>query len=307
MKLAQFLRTRFVTVLLTFVFLGFVVPGLEHVPAPFMIFCLASLIFVSSFQISLGEVRRIAPLHPILFYLLRFPVLAIVLWAIAQGVYPAVATAVLLLSLAPAGVASPGVSSIYKGNVSLSITIVVLSAFLAPFLIPLVLQLLVARHIELQIGSIFQTLLVSVFVPLVVHFPFRRRTVGRWLRGNDALFVVPLIGLLVALVISKQKEFILEHALEAAVFVVVTLVLYLIYYAFGWFLFSRSPGPNRVSYALGSGVNNTAIVIVLAYLYFSAEVTTFLVSAELAWVGSMVIFKRFLEKRAGTNIQPHHQ
>ena len=39
-----------------------------------------------------------------------------------------------------------------------------------------------------------------------------------------------------------------------------------------------------------------AIVIVLAYLYFSAEVSTFLVTSELAWVSSMVLFKYLLHR-----------
>ena len=228
LKIARTLQERFVTVLLTFVFLGFVVPGIEHVPAAFMIFCLAALIFVSSFQITLSEVRRIAPGQAALFYVLRFPLLAIILWVITSRVYPSMATAVLLLSLAPAGVASPGVSGIYKGNVSLSILIVVISAFLAPFLIPLVLQLFVARQIDLEVWPIFRTLLVSVFIPLVAHVPFRRRPVARWLRAHDALIVIPSIGILVMLVISKQKSFILDHVVEAAVFVAVTFVLYLV-------------------------------------------------------------------------------
>jgi predicted Na+-dependent transporter len=297
MKTARFLRERFVIVLFTAVALGFTVPGLDRAPSSFLIFCLAVLIFVSAFQISLTEIRRIEPRHPVIFYLLRYPALAVALWAITSTLHPPLATAVLLLSLAPAGVASPGVASIYRGNISLSILIVVMSAFLAPFLIPLVLQLFVARNVELQIGSIFQTLLVSVFLPLIAHIPLRRRPIAHWLRENDSLLVVPAIGILVMMVIAMQKAFILENALTATVFVAVSVILYLLYYLFGWLIFPHAPLRNRVSYALGSGVNNTAIVIVLATLYFSAEVTTFLVSAELAWVMSIVIFKRFLKNR----------
>ncbi len=304
MNISQFLRTRFTTILLAFVVLGFIVPGVEHIPAQVMILFLAILIFVSAFQISLGEVKAISPWHPAVFYLLRYPVLAVLLWLIVQGVYPALATAVLLLSLAPAGVASPGVTSIYNGNVSLSILIVVISAFLAPFLIPVVLQLLVARHIDLDILSIFRTLLISVFVPLIAHLPLRRRPAAQWLRKNDSLFVVPAIGILVMLVISKQKSFIIAHAVEAAAFFAVAIVIFLLYYTFGWLLFPGTTRRDRVSYALGSGVNNTAIVIVLAYLYFSPEVSTFLITSELAWVGSMVIFKRFLDSRISRQTEP---
>lgn len=297
-KPARFLQERFVAVLLLSVLLGFLVPGLEYIPSSVLVFALALLIFVSSFRISRAEVKEIAPLQAGIFYVLRFPVLGILLWLITSEVYPGMATAVLLLTLAPAGVASPGVSNIYRGNISLSILMVVVSAFLAPFLIPLVLQLFVARHIDLEIWPLFRTLLISVFFPLVAHVPFRRTRAARMLRAHDSFIVVPTIGILVMLVISHQKAFILENRLEAMLFVAVTMVLYALYYAFGWFLFPRTAERNRISFTLGSGVNNTAIVIVLAYLYFAPEVSTFLVSAELAWVAGMVLFKRFIANRA---------
>lgn len=303
MSAAQFLRVRFVSVLLAFVALGFLVPGVELVPAPVMMLFLATMIFVSSFQISLEEVRRISPWNSVIFYVLRYPVLAGLLWALTNQLYPSLAMAVMLLTLAPAGVASPGVSSMYCGNVSLSVMIVVISAFLAPFLIPVVLQVFVARQVDLDVWSVFRTLMVSVFFPMVIHVPLRRHRIAGWLRTNDSLFVVPSVGILVMIVVSKQKTFILEHAGESAGFIAISVGLFLLYYLFGWFLFVRASERDRVSYALGSGVNNTGIVIVLAYLYFPPLVSTFIITAEFAWVAGMVVFRRYLASvRDSTNV-----
>ena len=296
-SLTNLFRNHFAPILVAFVVLGFAVPGVELLPAETMIFFLAMLIFVSSFQITHAEVRQIKLAPPLLFYVVRYPLLAVLLWALTGSVYPSLATAVLLLTLAPAGVASPGVTSIYDGNVSMSILFVVLSSFLAPFLITAVLQVLVARQIHLDILSIFKTLLVSVLIPLLLHMPLRRTRLAGVLRAHDSLFVVPAIGILVMLVVSKQKAFIMAHAVEAVVYVIVAILLFLLYYALGWVLFFRAPGKNRIAFALSSGVNNTAIVIVVAFLYFSAEVSTFLVTTELAWVASMLMFRRFLAMR----------
>ena len=302
-RLSDALRTHFVIVLLAAVLLGFIAPGLDMVPPPIMVFFLGVLMFVSAFRITVGEIKSITPWQPVLFYVVRYPLLSAGLWAAAGLVYPPLATGILLLTLAPAGVASPGVAGIYRGNVSLSIVIVVVSSVLAPFLIPLVLQLFVARHVEVNILAIFQTLLVSVFVPVILHLPLRRTPLTRFLHANDSLIVVPTIATLVMLVIAGQKEFILAHAAEALVFFVAAILLFLGYYAFGWLLFPRSPWRDRVSFALASGVNNTAIVIVLAYLYFSAEVSIFLVTSELAWVGSMVLFKYLLHRFERSNFR----
>ncbi|MFW5643115.1 MAG: bile acid:sodium symporter family protein [Alkalispirochaeta sp.] len=295
-RLASALQRHFVIALLTGVVLGFVVPGLEHVPPPVMVVFLGVLIFVSAFRITLGEMRRIDPVRTALFYLVRFPVLSALLWTITGLVSPALATGVLLLTLAPSGVASPGVAGIYRGNVSLTIVIVVVSSFLAPFMIPLVLELFVARQVEIQTFAIFQTLVVSVIVPIVAHIPLRRFPVADDIRANDSLVVVPAIATLVMLVIAGQKEFIIAHAGEALGFFVTAIILFFGYYAFGWWIYPRSVHRDRIAYALSSGVNNTAIVIVLAYLYFSPEVVTFLVTSELAWVGSMVAFKHLVQR-----------
>lgn len=296
MRFGEVLQKRFVIFLFSAVALGFVVPGLESTPPPVIVFFLALLIFVSAFRITLGEVRSISPRQPVIFYLLRYPLLAVVLWGVAQLFFPAVATGVLLLTLAPAGVASPGVTGMYRGNVSLSIVIVVISSFLAPFLIPLQLQLFVARHVEVQTFAIFQTLLVCVFIPIVLHIPLRTYRIAEKIRANDSVVVVPTIATLVMLVIAGQKAFIRAHAVEALGFIAITIVLFFGYYAFGWWVFPANPRRERITFALGSGVNNTAIVIVLSYLYFSHEVSTFLVTSELAWVGSMATFKYVLHR-----------
>jgi len=297
--LADALQKHFVIALVTGVVLGFIVPGLDQVPPPVMVVFLGVLIFVSAFRITLGEIRQIDPVRTGLFYLLRFPLLSAILWASAGLVSPSLATGVLLLTLAPSGVAAPGVTGIYRGNVSLTIVIVVVSSFLAPFLIPLLLELFVARQVEIETSAIFRTLLVSVIVPIAAHIPLRRFPIADGIRRNDSLVVVPVIAILVMLVIAGQKGFILAHATEALGYVVVAIVLFLGYYAFGWWIYHRSRYRDRIAYALSSGVNNTAIVIVLSYLYFPPEVATFLVTSELAWVGSMVAFKRVVHRSGG--------
>ena len=104
--------------------------------------------------------------------------------------------------------------------------------------------------------------------------------------------------LLVMLLIGRQKPYIVSHSMNALVFVLINNLLYLVYYAFGWLYSVGTAWRDRVSYTLGSGVNNTAIVIVLAYLYFPPSVSVFLVTSEIAWVTGMVLFKAFIQRRA---------
>jgi len=277
---------------------GFFIPGGERVPPQVLLVVLGSMIFASSFRIDLTEIRRFNVPQIGIFWVARFLLLPGLLFFITAWLYRPLAPAILLFALMPAGVVSPGVSSMYKGNTSLSIFIVIVSSILAPFVVPPVLSLLLSQQVVVETRGIFQTLVVTVFIPLALHLPFRRsKRFSRWMNDHDALFVVPAICILVILVISKQADYILGHALQSVVYLLVAMVVFLVFFFFGWLAPAGSAMPNRISFAFGSGVNNTALGIVIGFLYFGPEVSVFLVATEPAWVTGIVVFKSFLEFR----------
>ena len=295
--IARFLQNNFIYALLISLLLGFLIPGLEKIPSQTLLFFLGGMIFVSSFQITISEIRKINPVQVGGFYLGRYILLPFLLWFIAMQINVSLAIGVLLLSLVPAGVASPGVSNIYKGNISLSILIVIASSLLAPFVIPVLLELAISQQVELDTAGIFKTLLFTVFLPLLLHYPFRKFAKFKlWIRQNDSLFIVPFIGILIILVISKQKGYIVENLMTVGGYVLATFIVFGVYYLFGWFASLKGIIMNKISYALASGVNNTALGIVLGFLYFPPEVSIFLVTSELAWVFGMIIFKGYLNR-----------
>jgi BASS family bile acid:Na+ symporter len=299
-RLTRFVRASFVPLLGVFVVLGFVVPRRALLPTEFMLPALAAMVFVSSFRIAATGLRGIAFARIGVFCAARYVVLPPVLWWISSRIDPVFGLAVLLLTLAPAGTASPGVAAMYGGNVALSITLLVVSSLAAPFLIPAMLQVTIARSIEIDLWGVFRSLLYTILIPIILHVPVRRaRRVARWIRENDSLFVVPLIGVLIVTVIGHQRDIVLRDPVGSMLFVVASFVLFALYFVVGWSINRGVAIGDRASYALASGVNNTAMGLVLAYLYFPAEVAVFFVAAELAWVLGMVVFKLFLDRTVG--------
>lgn len=298
MVITRFLRERFTPLLLLFLVLGFVVPERVLPPSSLMLPALALMIFVSAFRIAAERIREVSASRVLLYFVVRYAVLPGLLWIATSRVDPLLGVAVLLLSLAPTGAASPGVTSLYGGNVGLTIIILVITSMSAPFLIPLGIQLTVAREIDVDAMQVFTSLLLTIMVPLALHLPVRRaHSVAEWIRDNDSLFVVPTIGVLVMMVIARQRGAILADPAFVAVYFAVATVLFAMYFLLGWVLSIGSPIGDRTSYALASGVNNTAMGIVVAYLYFPPEVSVFFVAAELAWVLGMIVFKFFLDRR----------
>lgn len=292
------MRERFVPLLLLFVLLGFLVPPRYVLPPTLMLPALALMVFISAFRIQPTRFQSFSVSRLVLYYLIRYFGLPALLWSVLEPIDPILAIAALLFTLAPAGAASPGVASLYGGNVALSIVLLVITSLSAPFLIPLGIKLTVARSVGVDVMQVFRSLLITIAAPLALHLPLRRvPPVATWLRENDSLFVVPTIGILVVTVIARQKSVILATPEIGALYLATAVVLFALFFVVGWTLSRGIEIGDRASYALASGVNNTAMGIVVAYLYFPPEVSIFFVAAEPAWVFGMILFKLFLDRR----------
>lgn len=302
MLVTRLLRAGFTPLLLLFVILGFVVPGRLLPPSTIMLPALALMVFVSAFRIAAERFREISKTRTAVYFFSRYILLPLVLWIVLSRFDPLLAIAVLLLTLAPAGAASPGVTALYGGNVALTIVLLVITSISAPFLIPLGIRITVAKTIDVDVMQVFRSLFLTIMIPLAVHLPVRRaKPVAAWIRENDSLFVVPTIGLLVVMVITGQKAVILQDPALVALYLLVSALLFAVYFFTGWGISIGMALDSRTSYALASGVNNTAMGIVIAYLYFPPEVSIFFVAAELAWVFGMIFFKFFLDRRVPTS------
>jgi len=116
---------------------------------------------------------------------------------------------------------------------------------------------------------------------------------------HSSFVSVVLLGFIIAIVVSKQKEVFLNDVFELLVVALVLLSLFCLYYLFGWFYpMKRDQTEYIVCNSLSSGAINTALGINLSLLYFSKDTLFFLVISEFVWVISIPLFnlvrKRFL-------------
>lgn len=296
--LIQFIESHFNLVLILSVLLGLILPYVDQIPSYWVIIFLGFMMFLSCFRVDFSEIRKSNYGYSLLFIAFRFVALPVVLFYLCNLFIPEYAIAILLAALMPAGVASPGLTAIFHGRVSTAFFVVVVSTLLAPFIIPAVFQFLTFTNLHIDVVGLFQTLMLSIFLPIILFGILRKVStisdIG--FRYGKSLNII-FIGLILILVIAKQRIFLFEHYESLLFPLILSFILFFLFYLCGWFLFSSTDTKQKIAYSLSSGANNAALGIALALLYFPIEVSVFQVLTEFPWMLMFIPFgwwvKRF--------------
>ena len=116
---------------------------------------------------------------------LQFTVMPIVGWIVATsfGFEPEIAAGIILIGSCSGGVASNVMAYLSKGNVALSVTMTACSTILSPFLTPLAMKLLAGRMIEIDVLSMFLSIINLIILPiaagLATHFFLHSKLQGK--------------------------------------------------------------------------------------------------------------------------------
>ncbi|HRS82864.1 MAG TPA: hypothetical protein P5238_05225, partial [Smithellaceae bacterium] len=168
------------------------------------------------------------------------------------------------------GVVSPMISNMVKGNSSLVLLVVVITSALAPFTLPALVKILLAREAAISFWAMLRLLATVIFVPIVLVEIIRAlapRLITPILKISFpvSLLMFALINLGVfyryALFFQEKPSVILT-----ATFVV--FVLAAIYCAVGIFFFRKGPLHNHLAGAVMLGNINNVLVIVFSSQFF---------------------------------------
>lgn len=291
------IETNFGLILLVSCVAGLALPALAVVPDYSALISLAILTYASCFKLKDGGFSEINWRNVSVFYVARFVVLPIILLAIARQFFPSYAAAIFLLAILPTAVSSPAFANMFGGSVPPAFALVILSTTLAPFLITLQCSLVLAdASITPSPLPLFRTLTFCVFVPMLVYFMTRNFSrFGKVMYDNVKIISIVLVAFVIALVIAKQREFILNHTSEIIIPILLTIACYLIFLSCGW-LYTRGKGREiRISFATCSMFNNVALGVSVALLHFPQNVILFVAVSEMAWAVLPMLFRLFLE------------
>lgn len=115
------------------------------------------------------------PKDVIIGCLAQFIVMPLLAWLLAKGfsLSDELALGVVLVGCCPGGTASNVITYLAKGDLALSVGMTGVSTLLAPLLTPFLTWLLVGQHVNVDMVSMFLSILWVVILPIVAGLLFR--------------------------------------------------------------------------------------------------------------------------------------
>ena len=213
------------------------------------------------------------PKDVIIGCLAQFTIMPLLAWCLARlfALDEALALGVVLVGCCPGGTASNVITYIAKGDLALSVGMTGVSTLLAPFLTPLLTWALAGKSVNVDVASMFLSILWVVILPIVVGL------IVKWLWPKfteKATGYLPAISsiaiaLIVAIIISANAHKLLAGGMIIVLVVVLHNVCGLsLGYLIGRVLNLSDPKKRAISIEVG--MQNSGLASSLATLHFAA-------------------------------------
>ncbi|WLR42572.1 bile acid:sodium symporter family protein [Bacillus carboniphilus] len=264
----------------------------------------ALMTFTGSLRSNFSDLFKVMK-HPFslvitLFILhLLIPLLAFVVgnWVFPNNPY--YITGLILAFVIPTGITSLIWVTIYRGNIALTLSIILLDTLLSPIVVPAVLKWLVGSSVEMNVMGMMQGLLGMIVIPSLIGM-----CVNQWMKKeateklSTTLSPFSKLGVIAVVSINSSgvaiyfKEFNHELMIVAAVMFILTIIAYGVGGIAG--VLFKQDKPTTISMMYNSGMRNISAGAVLAITYFPAPVAVPIIIGMLfqqvlaSLVGSMI-------------------
>jgi bile acid:Na+ symporter, BASS family len=202
------------------------------------------------------------------------------LWAFSIGflLFPEdglTVTGLILGMVIPTGITSFVWVSIYKGNIELALSIILIDTILSPFIVPFSLSLFAGQKVEMDAGAIMTGLLLMIVIPSLVGMVLNHVTNGRikdsWGKNLQPLTKIG-IGFVVAINSAAVAPFLKKVDLKLAGIGMTVFFIAVGGYTFAWLLAKgmKMDRDTKVSLIFTGGMRNISAGAVIAVQYFPA-------------------------------------
>lgn len=295
----SFIQRYFGLLLLLSCLIGMIVPSVGDHTSLIVILSLAFIIFCSFFQINFTTPALTSDFNiSAKFWLVRYVCIPVIVFFAFKWISDFYALVLLLSFLLPAAVSSPAFTAIFGGKPDLSLKILVYSSFLAVLTIPFLMTLLLGTSIKIKTGEMMLTLVYTIVLPFLLHFPLRKinavkEAIGRY----NALFTLIGLSIIFILVTARNKPAIIGNPELVGLFAVEALALYTIMYLAGYYLFPSQHIQIRKTFSISSGANNIGLGVTITALFFPGEMNIFFIVSQLAWVVMLIPLRRLMGRK----------
>ncbi|MBI5414607.1 bile acid:sodium symporter [Candidatus Peregrinibacteria bacterium] len=259
------------------------------------------ILFLVFFRIDTSEVLRqvkkpILLIYLTILFLIVFPV---AVFLISEKFFPDFALALLLISAVPPGVSTPVLTDFVKGNIPLSLAILVIQHLVLPFTLPPLFFLLSGVHVEIPLMDMFQRLVILIFLPILaaeickkIFPPMFSKTIRTHGKSINIIFLFFLFYFVAA----PYSEYFFRDFSGIWKQLLLLFPLFLIFHCFGYFSYFWGNFSDKVTVSISKTYMNNGIAIVLAANFFPPEVVFFAVLSEFPWILMMFPFRWIVER-----------
>jgi predicted Na+-dependent transporter len=305
MKISGLIEKHFWLILMAGILLGLWSPVPFNAPQVLPKILLGMMLFLAFLKIDALEVLENMKNFRLMIYIAFIYMLVIPLvFYFSTRVFNAdFAVGILLLTAMPAGVSTPVLTDIAKGNISLSMSLVIVSQFVAPFTVPLLFWLVDINSLTINKLLILKDIAILVFLPLIVS-QIVKRLLPLTIEKTQHLFTSANVFLLFSFVyiaISSQRNVILENPTGLIWKIAVLYLVFILLHIIGYMISYKETMENRIAVAIGAAYMNNGMAIVLAASYFKPEILVLMVLSELPWNTLLAPFKKVLLWFVGDN------
>lgn len=300
MKISAFIEKHFWIVLLAGIVFALWIPIPFNVPHFVPKLILGLMLFLVFLKIDALEILENMKNYKLMIYVTFVYMFAIPLlfYFLMKIFNPELAVAMLLLTSMPAGVSTPALTDIVKGNISLSMSLVITSQLIAPFTVPLLFWIFVGNSLAINKLLLLKDIAILVFVPLIAS-QVVKKFLPLAIKRTQHLFTSANVFLLFSFVyvaMSSQRDIIMQNPAGLVWQVAVIYLVFIILHFIGYFICYRDKKENRIAIAIGATYMNNGMAIVLAVSYFSPAILVLMVLSELPWNTLLAPFKKVVER-----------
>ena len=256
--------------------LALLFPGvLQQVPTKVINYLLGVVMFGMGLTLRLQDFKIVfsRPKDVVIGCLAQFTVMPLLAWGLARlfSLDEALALGVVLVGCCPGGTASNVITYLAKGDLALSVGMTGVSTLLAPFLTPLLTWALAGKSVNVDVASMFLSILWVVILPIVVGLIIKALWPKFTEKAVDYLpaFSSVAIAFIVAIIIAANADKLLAGGLVIVLVVMLHNICGLgVGYLIGRLLGLSEPKKRAISIEVG--MQNSGLASSLATLHFAA-------------------------------------
>jgi bile acid:Na+ symporter, BASS family len=274
----------------------------------------AFMTFSGSLNANFDDLKRVI-FHPkpiIVCFTILHVVMPLIALSVGSLFFPGdsyTITGIVLAFVIPTGIMSLIWVSIYKGNVALTLSIILLNTMLSPIIITYSLKLLVGSTVEIDQWGMMSGLLWMIVVPSVLGMLLNQMTRGKVktsLSPKLAPFTKVGLGIVVAINSAAVAPFLADVSWKLVAIIVTVLLLAFSGYAIGGlaakYLF-RWNYEDIVALTFNSGMRNISAGAVIAITFFPPPVAIPVISCMLIQQLLASIFGQLLKHFSNTEAE----